>query len=74
MLGEQIVLSMIETIEQLAENWSDTAAAKAREKLIDAFTLLPRDKRVINAHIRYNSIAVKHGGERHSPTTRSESA
>jgi response regulator of citrate/malate metabolism len=73
-LGEQIVLSMIETIEQLAENWSDTAAAKAREKLIDAFTLLPRDKRVINAHIRYNSIAVKHGGERHSPTTRSESA
>ena len=74
MLAEQIVRSMFETIEQLAENWSDTAAAKARERLIDAFTLLPRDKRVINAHIRYNSIAVKHGGARHSPTTRNETA
>ncbi len=74
MLAEQIVLSMIETIEELAENWSDDAAAKARERLIDAFTLLPRDKRVINAHIRYNSIAVKHGGARHSPTTRNETA
>lgn len=71
-LGEQIVQSMTESINALDEHWSDEMAANAREKLIDAFTLMPRDKRVINAHIRYNSIAVKHGGERHSPTTRTE--
>jgi CheY-like chemotaxis protein len=70
-LGEQIIASMIESIQALEENWSDALSVKAREKLIDAFTLMPRDKRVINAHIRYNSIAVKHGGQRHAPTTRS---
>ena len=69
-LAEQIVRSMSQSIAHLDGNWSDEMADKAREKLIDAFTLMPRDKRVINAHIRYNSIAVKHGGERHSPTTR----
>ena len=70
LLAEQIVQSMSESIAHLDDNWSDEAATKAREKLIDAFTLMPRDKRVINAHIRYNSIALKHSGTRHSPTTR----
>ncbi|MFT3960147.1 response regulator [Propionivibrio sp.] len=69
-LAEQIVLSMLDSIAALEDDWSDETAANAREKLIDAFTLMPRDKRVINAHIRYNSIAVKHGGLRHAPTTR----
>ena len=68
--GEQMMTSMIESIEQLDGNWSEELSAKTRETLIDAFTLIPRDKRVISAHIRYNSLAVKHGGERHSPTTR----
>ena len=71
-LAEQIVQSMSESIAHLDESWSDEMATKTREKLIDAFTLMPRDKRVINAHIRYNSIAVKHGGTRHSPTTRTD--
>ena len=71
-LAEQLILSMGESISDLEENWSEVNAANARENLIDAFTLMPRDKRVINAHIRYNSIAVKHGGERHSPTTRAD--
>lgn len=68
--GEQIMVSMVESLEQLDADWSAELAAKTREILIDAFTLMPRDKRVISAHIRYNSVAVKHGGERHSPTTR----
>lgn len=72
-LAEQMVQSMIESIASLDENWSEEMATNAREKLIDAFTLMPRDKRVITAHIRYNSIAVKHGGQRHSPTTRTDS-
>lgn len=68
--GEQIMVAMIESLEQLDTDWSEELAAKTRETLIDAFTLMPRDKRVISAHIRYNSVAVKHGGERHAPTTR----
>lgn len=71
-LGEQIMLSMAEALQQLDENWSEERAAEARELLINAFTLMPRDKRVINAHIRYNSVAVQHGGQRHSPTTRTD--
>ena len=71
-LGEQIMLSMAESLQQLDENWSEERAAEARELLISAFTLMPRDKRVINAHIRYNSVAVQHGGQRHSPTTRTD--
>ena len=70
--GEQIMISMIESLEQLDANWSEERATKTREILIDAFTLMPRDKRVINAHIRYNSVAVRNGGERHSPTTRTD--
>lgn len=68
--GEQIMISMAESLERLDQNWSEEQAVRTREILIDAFTLMPRDKRVINAHIRYNSIAVKNGGQRHSPTTR----
>ena len=60
------------SIEDLDENWSEELAAIARNILIDAFTLMPRDKRVINAHIRYNSIAVQNGGKRHAPTTRTD--
>lgn len=70
--GEQLMISMAESIRGLEENWSEELAAKTREILIDAFTLMPRDKRVINAHIRYNSVAVQHGGKRHSPTTRTD--
>jgi len=71
-LGEQIMISMTESLQRLDENWSDEQAAETREFLINAFTLMPRDKRVINAHIRYNSVAVQHGGQRHSPTTRTD--
>ena len=71
-LGEQIMVSMAEALQQLDENWSEERAAEARELLINAFTLMPHYKRVINAHIRYNSVAVQHGGQRHSPTTRTD--
>ena len=66
------MISMTESLEQLDANWSEDRATRTREILIDAFTLMPRDKRVINAHIRYNSLAVRNGGERHSPTTRTD--
>ena len=69
-ISEQIILGMAETIACLEEDWSESLAGKAREALIDAFTLMPRDKRVINAHIRYNSIAALNAGPRHSPTIR----
>lgn len=67
---EQIIHDMSESIKRLEDEWCATMASQAKEKLIDAFTLMPRDKRVINAHIRYNSIATRHGGERHAPTLR----
>jgi len=71
LLGEQLIKAMATSMEKLDDTWSAEQASDTREKLIDAFTLMPRDKRVIAAHIRYNSIAVKNGGERHSPTMRS---
>ena len=67
---EQIVHEMSESIRVLEEDWCEDKAAKAKGWLIDAFTLMPRDKRVIGAHIRFNTIAAKHGGERHSPSVR----
>ena len=73
-LQDHVVNDMAESIGELEENWCPTMAASAREKLIEAFTLMPRDKRVINAHIRYNSIATKNGSERHAPTTRAQQA
>ena len=69
-VAEQIILAMVGSINALSSNWSEDTATQCRRQLVDAFTLLPRDKRVIQAHIRYNSIAVQHGGQRHSPTSR----
>lgn len=71
--GERMMEALADAIVVLEGNWSPDNAEKTRQLLIDAFTLMPRDKRVIQAHIRYNSIAVKHGGERHSPTIRDQS-
>jgi DNA-binding response OmpR family regulator len=69
-LSEKIIGSMNEAMQALEEDWCESIANDTREMLIEAFTLMPRDKRVIHAHIRYNSIAVRHGSERHTPTVR----
>jgi DNA-binding response OmpR family regulator len=69
-LSEKIIGSMNEAMQALEEDWCESIANDTREMLIEAFTLMPRDKRVIHAHIRYNSIAVQHGSERHTPTVR----
>ena len=69
-LGEQLIAAMSAAMEALEAQWSPEAATASREKLIDAFTLMPRDKRVIHAHIRYNSVAVQNGADRHAPTVR----
>ena len=71
LLPEQIVHEMSESIRVLETAWSDDQAVHAKRWLVDAFALMPRDKRVISAHIRFNSIAAKNGGERHSPTAHS---
>jgi hypothetical protein len=41
-------------IKRLDVTWDDTLAADARNILIDAFTLAPRERSVIDAHIHYN--------------------
>lgn len=57
-------------IKQLGPKWNDEMANDARNILIDMFTLAPRERRVIDAHIHYNRVAQKHGYERHKPTAR----
>ncbi len=57
-------------IKQLAPRWSDALAQEARDILIDVFTLAPRERSVIDAHIHYNRVAQKHGYDRHKPTAR----
>ena len=57
-------------IKQLDPKWNDALANDARNILIDMFTLAPRERRVIDAHIHYNRVAQKHGFERHKPTAR----
>ncbi|MBP6096344.1 MAG: response regulator [Methyloversatilis sp.] len=57
-------------IKQLDPKWNDVLANDARNILIDMFTLAPRERRVIDAHIHYNRVAQKHGYERHKPTAR----
>lgn len=69
-LPDRIIDEMSAAIRVLDENWCDDHVVQAKRWLIDAFALMPRDKRVINAHIRYNTIAARNGGERHAPTAR----
>lgn len=57
-------------IKQLDPKWNDRLANEARNILIEMFTLAPRERRVIDAHIHYNHAAQKHGFERHKPTAR----
>ncbi|AOF82155.1 tetratricopeptide repeat family protein [Methyloversatilis sp. RAC08] len=60
-------------IKRLDVTWDDALAADARNILIDAFTLAPRERSVIDAHIHYNRVAQKHGFDRHKPTARASS-
>lgn len=59
-----------ELIKRLDPRWNDELAHEAREILIDVFTLAPRERQVIDAHIHYNRVAQKHGYDRHKPTAR----
>lgn len=61
---------LAELIRQLDPHWDDALAEDARNILIDVFTLAPRERRVIDAHIQYNRVAQKHGYDRHKPTAR----
>ncbi len=64
---------LADVIKRLDPAWSDALAEEARNILIDVFTLAPRERRVIDAHIHYNRVAQKHGYERHKPTARTNS-
>lgn len=67
-------LSRLTTLlKMLDPQWSDELALDARNILIDVFTLAPRERSVIDAHIRYNRVAQKHGFDRHKPTARGAS-
>lgn len=57
-------------VKRLDMAWDDALATDARNILIDVFTLAPRERSVINAHIKYNHVAQKYGFERHKPTAR----
>ncbi|WP_018410573.1 tetratricopeptide repeat protein [Methyloversatilis thermotolerans] len=61
---------LAELIRKLEPEWLDELAQEARNILIDVFTLAPRERRVIDAHIQYNRVAQKHGHDRHKPTAR----
>lgn len=58
-------------LKQLDPHWDEGMAADARDILIDVFTLAPRERSVIDAHIHYNRVAQKHGFSRHKPIGRS---
>lgn len=66
----QLLHSLSEALAQLDADWNSEHATHCRELLIDAFSAAPREREVIQAHIRYDRIAVRNGGERHKPTTR----
>jgi DNA-binding NarL/FixJ family response regulator len=58
-------------LKQLGLKWNEDMAVDARNILIDVFTLAPRERSVIDAHIHYNRVAQKYGFDRHKPTGRS---
>lgn len=67
---DQALERLTKLIHRLEPDWDDATGAEARDILIDVFTLAPRERRVIDAHILYNRVAQKHGHERHKPTAR----
>lgn len=64
------LLRLGEVLKMLDPRWNDAFAEDARSILIEVFTLAPRERRVIDAHIQYNRVAQKHGHDRHKPTAR----
>lgn len=67
---DQELEKLAKLIHRLEPDWSDATGEEARNILIEVFTLAPRERRVIDAHIQYNRVAQKHGHERHKPTAR----
>lgn len=65
-----VLRALSESLAALEVQWDGAQAAACRELLIDAFSAAPREREVIQAHIRYDRIAARNGGERHKPTTR----
>jgi len=66
----RLLQALAAALEALDGAWDAERAAECRELLIDAFSAAPREREVIQAHIRYDRIAVRNGGDRHKPTTR----
>ena len=54
--------------DALEIGWQESYARRCRELLVRVFDELPRDKRVVAAHITYNKLAAKYGVQSHKPT------
>jgi|GEM_PF-4827061 len=63
----QLLLTTATALQALQDNWSSEAARECRVLLVSVFQAAPRERQVIEAHIRYNKIAAANGGERHKP-------
>lgn len=66
----RLLQALASALDALDSAWDADRATACRELLIDAFSAAPREREVIQAHIRYDRIAVRNGGDRHKPTTR----
>jgi tetratricopeptide (TPR) repeat protein len=65
----EILSYLDESFDKLAGGWSDKRAKDCRELLTLAFNKDPTNRKVVDAHIRYNTIAAKYGHEPHKPGT-----
>lgn len=65
---EWVLQNLSYKLETLTFGWEEDTAKIAREHLVTAFTIAPRDRRVVDAHIKYNSLATRYGVSPHRPT------
>ncbi|GAA5176229.1 hypothetical protein GCM10025771_10420 [Niveibacterium umoris] len=66
----RLLKALANALASLDAKWDEAEAAACRELLIDTFSVAPREREVIQAHIRYDRIAARNGADRHKPTTR----
>jgi CheY-like chemotaxis protein len=67
--ASEILSFLDESFDKLAGDWNSRRAKDCRELLTEAFNKDPTNRKVVDAHIRYNTIAAKYGHEPHKPGT-----
>ncbi|WP_341675933.1 response regulator [Niveibacterium sp. SC-1] len=63
----QLLMATAAALQGLETSWSAESATECRRLLVCVFRAAPRERQVIDAHIRYNKLAAANGGERHKP-------